>query len=295
MFKDRYINPLTDFGFKKLFGEEPNKEFLISFLNSVLPDYHQIKDLNYSKNERLRNTPLDRRAIFDLHCVAEDGTKFIVEVQKAKQNYFKDRSIYYATFPIQEQAEQGDWNFKLTPIYTVAILDFVFNETKAKERVKTTAYLKDQENEILYDKLCFIYLEMPKFNKTLEELKTNQDKWLYVLKHLSNLNDRPEALQKRIFESFFRQAEISSFSPTELQAYHQSLKYYRDMHNVINTHYEDGLKKGKKEGIEEGLEKGKIEMVLNFLRNNVSVEVAAEASGLSIEEIEKLKQKLKSS
>ena len=126
--KDKYINPLTDFGFKKLFGTEPNKALLIDFLNQILPKRHQIKNLNYSRNEQLALKELDRKAIFDLYCIGVSGERFIVEMQKAKQNYFKDRSIYYSSFPIQEQAQKGDWNYELDPVYTIGILDFIFDD-----------------------------------------------------------------------------------------------------------------------------------------------------------------------
>ena len=122
---DRYINLLTDFGFKRLFGSEPHKALLIDFLNSILPSYHTVADISYKSNENVGNTALDRKAIFDLYCESEAGEKFIVEIQKAKQNYFKDRSVYYATFPIQEQALQGEWNYKLSSVYTIGILDFI--------------------------------------------------------------------------------------------------------------------------------------------------------------------------
>lgn len=107
LLQDKYINPFTDFGFKKLFGSEPNKDLLIDFLNQVLPVRHKIKDLTYARTEQLGNSEADRKAIFDLYCVGENGERFIVEMQKAKQNFFKDRSVYYASFPIQEQARKA--------------------------------------------------------------------------------------------------------------------------------------------------------------------------------------------
>lgn len=116
--KERYLNPFTDFGFKKLFGSEPNKDLLIDFLNELLIDHERTKDLSLKKTEQLDNTDLDRKAIFDLHCENENGEKFIVELQKAKQNYFKDRTVYYSTFPIQEQAEKGEWNYELKAVFT---------------------------------------------------------------------------------------------------------------------------------------------------------------------------------
>jgi len=132
--KDKYINPLTDFGFKKLFGIEPNKELLIDFLNQLLPSVHQIKELTYTKNEHLGGTEYERKAIFDLYCESQSGEKFIVELQKAKQNFFKDRSVYYSTFPIQEQAKKGDWDFELSAVYTIGILDFVLMITKIRRK-----------------------------------------------------------------------------------------------------------------------------------------------------------------
>ena len=131
---DRYINPLTDFGFKRIFGTEPNKALLIDFLNVVLPKKHRISELSYRNSENVGNSVLDRKAIFDLYCQSNSGERFIVEIQKAKQNFFKDRSVYYSTFPIQEQAIKGDfWNYHLSPVYTVGILDFIFDDHKDDE------------------------------------------------------------------------------------------------------------------------------------------------------------------
>lgn len=105
--KDRYINPFTDFGFKKIFGSEVNKELLIAFLNTLLPpEAGTVADLSFLPNEQVGRSEYDRRAIFDLYCENEKGEKFIVEMQRAKQNYFKDRSVFYATFPIQQQFRQ---------------------------------------------------------------------------------------------------------------------------------------------------------------------------------------------
>jgi len=132
--KEIYVNPFTDFGFKKLFGSEPNKDLLIDFLNELLKTKEKIKDLTYKKTEHLGSTDTDRKAIFDLYCENERGEKFIVELQKVKQQFFKDRSLYYATFPIQEQAQKGDWNYELKAVYCVGILDFVFDD-KDKDKL----------------------------------------------------------------------------------------------------------------------------------------------------------------
>jgi predicted transposase/invertase (TIGR01784 family) len=296
MLKDKYINPFTDFGFKKLFGTEPNKDLMIDFLNQILPEKHQIKDLTYTKNEYLGNTDRDRKAIFDLYCTSEKGDKFIVEIQKAKQNFFKERSIYYSTFPIQEQAVRGEWDFQLSAVYTVGILDFVFAEDKEEQKVLHIVQLKDQDSEIFYDKLTYIYLEMPNFQKTEEQLETHFDKWLYVFKNLHRLENIPDRLQDKIFKKLFKAAEIAKFSKQEFEQYEDSLKYYRDLTNVTNTAYLEGEKKGKEEGREEGIMEGmklkNIEIAQKALTENVPVNVISLLTGLSENEIIKLKNNL---
>lgn len=107
IFRDRYINPYTDFGFKMLFGTEMNKELLISFINSLLSGKEVIRDLTYLNTEHLGTSEADRRAVFDVYCENERGEKILIEMQRGEQQFFKDRSLYYATFPIREQGEKG--------------------------------------------------------------------------------------------------------------------------------------------------------------------------------------------
>jgi predicted transposase/invertase (TIGR01784 family) len=242
-FKEKYINPFTDYGFKRLFGEEPNKGLLLDFLNELLKEEQgTITELTYLKNENLGSTELNRKAIFDLYCTNEKGEKFIVELQKTKQKFFKDRTVYYSTFPIREQAITGsEWDFELKKVYTIAILDFVFDEDKSqKEKIRYDVKLTEQETkEVFYDKLTFIYLEMPKFNKPVEELETRFDKWLFIIKNLHKLDRIPEKLKENIFLQLFETAEISKFSQQEYQEYENSLKYYRDMKNSLDTAKEE--------------------------------------------------------
>jgi predicted transposase/invertase (TIGR01784 family) len=286
--QEKYINPFTDFGFKKLFGTELNKDLLIDFLNEViLPENRKVLDLNYTNTEKAGKTEFERKAIFDIYCTGQNGEHFIVEMQKAKQDYFKDRSVFYASFPIQEQAQKGNWNFKLSEIYTVGILDFVFSEDKDKKIVRHEVKLKDQNCKVFYDKLTFIYLEMPNFLKTEEELETTYDKWLYVLKHLPELQKRPKKLQEKIFDKLFKAAEIAKFTKEEMRAYEDSLKIYRDLQNVIDTARTESREEGRMEGrIEE-----KTAGIINALKMGMfNVEVIAQLFRESIENVLKIKK-----
>ena len=257
-FREKYIHLLTDFGFKRVFGSEPNKALLIDFLNTLLPPHHQIQNLTFKNTEHLGSTPLDRKAIFDIYCQGDNGERFIVEVQKAKQINFKDRSIYYSTFPIQEQSEQGEWSYKLTPVYTVAVLDFLFEDHKNEEEYLHIVELKDQHGKVFYPRLKYIYIELPKFTKTLEELDSHLEKWLYVFRHLGELTEPPELLESDvIFNQLLEVAKIANFSTTEWHSYQNSLKHYRDLHNVIATSREEGWLEGRRQGLEEGKEQGR--------------------------------------
>jgi len=291
-FKEKYINPFTDYGFKRLFGEEPNKDLLLDFLNELLrSEQGQITHLTYLRSDKLGSSEDDRRAIFDLYCENEKGDKFIVELQKTKQKFFKDRTVYYSSFPIRESARRGsEWNFELNAVYTIAILDFIFDEDKdQQDKFLYNVKLSDIEtNKVFYDKLTFVYLEMPKFNKTVKELKTNFDKWLFVIRNLNKLDRIPEELKDGIFLRLFEVAEIAKFTPAEVRNYEDSLKAYRDLKNSIDTAREEGIIEGEIKGEIKGVIKGKIEIAKNLKSKGFAVEDIAEITGLTATQIEKI-------
>ena len=308
--KERYIDPRTDFRFKYLFGTPMNKELLIGFLNALFHGTYIIKDLTYLNGEQLGIRKEDRRAIFDVYCETESGEKFIVEMQNVFQQFFKDRSVYYSTFPIREQAKRGDWDYRLESVYTVGILNFVFDEDKnSKDYFHHEVKLMDvNTRKVFYDKLTFIYLELPKFTKTEDELKTLFEKWIFVLKNLSRLLERPAALQERVFNRLFEAASIARFTPKQLREYEDSVKAYRDIVNAVNTArkegHEEGHEKGLKEGLEKGLEEGhekglkeglekgreeeKMEIVRKMKSDGLPDDVISKYTGLPIGEIERI-------
>ena len=292
--QEQYVNLLTDFGFKRVFGSEPNKQLLIDFLNTLLPAHHRIKTLSYKSTENLGNTSIDRKAIFDIYCQAENGERFIVEIQKAKQNFFKDRSVFYASFPIQEQALRGEWNFKLEPVYSIGVLDFVFDDHRHEGTIVHTVELKDQECNVFYDKLKFIYVELPKFNKTLEQLATHQDKWFYLLRHLPDIEGQPRPFQDPVFLQLFEVAELANFSPAEQDVYQNSLKYYRDLNNVIDTSRMEGLQQGIEQGRSQNLvrQRSLISHLLTRMLGPLPIELQQRIDSLSSNQLDALNESL---
>ena len=232
--------------------------------------------------------------MFDVYCENDKGEKFIVEMQKAEQQFFKDRSVFYSTFPIREQALRGEWDYKLKAVYTIGILNFVFDENREDENYyhHEIKLMDINKKEVFYDKLTFIYLEMPKFTKTETELETLFDKWMYVLKNLPRLMERPVALQERIFERVFRVAEIAKFNKNELVEYEESLKVFRDLNNVINTAEQKGETRGEARGRAEGRAEGERKKALDIARNlkssGLPVEDIAKFTGLTLKEISNL-------
>lgn len=243
----KYINPYTDFGFKKLFGEEANKDLLIDFLNQLLPAKHQITELNFRNVEGLSELSHERKAIFDIHCQTQSGERIIVEMQKAKVNFFKDRSLFYSTFPIREQAKRGEWDFRLAPIYMIAILDFQYDELEEKQKFHRSVKLKDQDGDVFYDKLNFKFLQMPLFTKDESELETHFDKWVYFLKKLESLDEIPTILNEPIFEKAFGVAEVANMTAEQYEQYQESLLTYIEVKEVVKTAENDGRKKEKLE------------------------------------------------
>ena len=276
--EDRYISLLTDFGFKRIFGTAPNKDLVINFLNCLFDGRKVIKDLKYNNSEHVGDIYTERKAIFDVYCESVEGEKFTVEMQNASQKYLKDRTIYYSTFPIREQAPKGEWDFKLNPVYTVALVNYDMKEKAFdQQEISHQVQLCDTATkQVFYDKLEFIYVEVTKFNKTEDELVTLYDKWIYALKNLAKLTDRPAALRDKIFDRLFQVAEIAKFTPTELREYEDSLKAYRDLKNSLDTAEEKGEAKEKKSTIKR------------LLASGISVDIIAIATGLTHDEVKVL-------
>jgi predicted transposase/invertase (TIGR01784 family) len=293
-----YMDPFTDYGFKKLFGEEDSKVYLIDFLNSVLTGFlPEISELNYSKNEHLGNKAIDRNAVFDLYCKSPKGERFIIELQKVKQDYFTQRSLFYSTFAIQEQAKKGNWDFNLAPVYCIGILNFALNDTpnhsnhsqknanKYANKYITKAKILDIETHAtVIEELNFAFIECSKFDKSLHKNSSKQDKWLYVLSHLAKLHDMPSVLSEPLFEHFFQKANVLKLPLKQQSLYNASLSYARDLHNIEAQNYA----KGKEEGIAEGKKAAALQIAQALKKQGLEGAVIMNITGLTADDINQI-------
>ena len=232
-----YINLLTDFGFKRIFGTEANKDLLIAFLNTVLKIKGGITDLQYVNLEGKGRIKTDRTTIFDLHCVTGKGEHIIVEVQNQSHKNFRERGLYYACRAIQEQGKKGKkWKYELCRVYSVNLVNFRLDKTvKSTEKYISYIQLIDKDtHEVFCDKMTFVYIELPRFNKKEDELENNVERWVYIFKNMHRLNNLPNAFGNQFFQKLFEEAKIANMTPEEYDAYNESLKNYRTMNIVLD-------------------------------------------------------------
>jgi len=240
-----YIDLKTDFGFKRAFGV---KEVMLKFLNSVLDIEGGIVDLLYGNPEQLGFSEDERKAVYDLYCITGKDEYIIVEIQRAPQLYFIDRTLVYIARLINQLTEKGkDWDFKLPPIYSINILDFSFEEAamplgiemeKADENkyVSRVKLVDCDTGKVFYNKLTFVYIELPHFNKELNEVNTPFEQLVFIIKYLHELNDMPEKFRNdEVFQRLFEIAKIARMSKEEVNNYLKDLNNMNIVRNEIRA------------------------------------------------------------
>ena len=238
--KAKYINLMVDWSFKRVFGTEVNKDILIEFLKVIFPQF-AITDITYIPTEQLGIMEEDRKAIFDVLCKTEDGKTFLVEMQRGAQEHFFERALYYTSFPIMKQGKKAiakeeekgkdPWDFSLDGVFFLGVLDFKYEQDEMTEH--RYQLLETKTLKRMTDKLEFVFVEVAKFNKREDELETDLDKWLYLLKNMSTLLERPAALRDRVFGRLFDVAEYARLDDEERKKYVEAMNTTRDTFNMI--------------------------------------------------------------
>ena len=273
----RFINPFTDMGFKRIFGQEVNKNLLIDFLNDLLEGEKRIIDITFLDKEQLGTSVDDRSCIYDIYCENENGERFIVEIQNRGHRNFKERAIYYLSRAIANHGQKGpSWMFDLKAVYGVFFMNFHL-DGRRQARFRTDIDLRDMKtNEPFSDKMRFIFLDLPAFTKDEERCETDFERWIYVLKNMEILQRMPFKARKSVFEELEKIADISALSKEDQEKYEEIIKVYRD--NLVTEQW--AIEKGHKEGI--------LLTARNMKNKGYSSEDIAQITGLTLEEIYKL-------
>ena len=284
----KFINPFTDIGFKRIFGQEFSKPLLLNFLNNLLVGEKEIVDITFLDKEQPAIYEEDRSLIYDVYCKTTDGDHIIVEMQNKEQPFFKKRSIYYVSEAISRQGERGaQWKYAIKAVYFVAFLNFKLDDIGMKFR--TDACLMNMESrDVFSTDIRMIYLQLPYFNKTADECNNDFERWIYVLKNMEALNRMPFAAKDSVFAKIAEIADISALSKEERMKYDEGIRKFRDTICVMDYNLEKGRAEGKKEGRQEGRKEGIYEAARNLLAMGLPKTSIMQATGLSKDEIDNL-------
>ncbi len=296
----KFINPFTDVGFKRIFGQEINKDLIIDFLNSLLVGEKHIMDIRFLDKELLPEFDSDRGVIYDIYCINEDGERFIVEMQNRKQTNFRDRALYYLSQAISRQGDKGaEWRFDVKAVYGVFLMNFHLDLDGYRIRTDVDMIVR-QTGKMYSDKLRMIFIELPSFLKEEDECENDFERWIYVLKNMETLNRLPFKARKAVFEKLEQIVDIASMTMEERMKYDASINAYRTHLAVMDYERTEGREEGRREGREEGRKEGREEgrkegmdiekrqIASNMKQMGLPAGVIAKATGLGEEEIANL-------
>ena len=281
----KFINPFTDIGFKRIFGQEINKDLLLDFLNSLLEGERKVRNITLLDKEQLPEYENDRGLTYDIYCTDENGEQFIVEMQNQGHLNFKDRTVYYLSQAIARQGKKGKiWKYQLKAVYGVFFLNFNMPSTQ-QHKLRTDIVLADRDTHEPYsDKLRFIFIELPAFNKEENECENDFERWIYVLKNMETLQRLPFKARKAVFEKLEKVVELASLSQEELEKYDESIKILRDRLSELAYAQAEGEAKGKAEGERQE----RLKNARGMKVAGIAPDLIAQITGLPPEAIEKL-------
>ena len=308
--KNIFQIPTTDFSFKRIFGTDANKHFLIHFLNCFVAKYTgPIKDITYLNTEQYGLAEHERKLVFDILCKTDKGRQLIVEMQCARQPDYAERSIFYLSRAISSSQKKSVRTYRITPTYSVNLLDFTLPEIFDSGECFSAFFIKDQKNRILSEKVAFFYMNLCNFATQQSEVTEEMRTWLNLLKNMPHMDESDYSSYTGVFQTLLDECRISKLSKMEKENYEKSVLEYEEVQTAIEyakelaakDSYKAGVKKGKEEGrekgreeglnegMQKGIEKGKEEtlrqMVAGMLKKGIDISTIAEISGMNEEQI----------
>ena len=279
----KYLNLLTDFGFKKMFGEE-NKKFLIAFLNSILAErVGTIEDLSYLNTEQLGENPKEKKMVYDIYCTTSDKEHIIVELQIGGQSYYGERAFTYVSRLVSKEAKRGERKYHIPPIYSINILDFRMTVFHDRSNYFWEIQLKDQKNRVFLPQIKFFFIELCTFARLFKksEYRESLHRWLYTIKNMGEESTRECPFDDPLFQDFFEQGKVERLTTMEKEDYAKSILEYQEVKDTIEYEREYARNEGRAEGLAEA----KLTMAKSMLGKGVEIETIISITGLTAEEI----------
>ena len=280
----KFVDITNDIAFRKIFGNDSKKKSLISFLNAVidLPKNEQIIDVTITNPYQLGKLSGGKSTIVDVKAKDEKGNIFIVEMQVAEFDYFHKRILYYTSQSYVSQIDKGVQYDKLKPVYFIGILEFeIGNNSNYFSRHKV---LDVETKEQIIQDVEFNFIELPKFDKTIDQLETSIDQWTYFIKNAENLTVIPESVTDEGLKEAYIEADKHNWTQLELDDYERASISERDKIGRV----EFAVRKAEKSAKIEGKIESKIEMVRLMKADGETTEKIIRYTGLTNDEIEKL-------
>lgn len=275
---EKYIDPLSDPGFKILFGRESSKDVLIGFLNMLLDGEGRdpITDVRHLDKEKVMEQSDERSVIYDVMCETSCGRRFIVEMQNNFQHFFIDRSLFYMARAITEQGHSGSWRYDYMPVCGIFFSNFVLEGVEHKMR--TDVELADRATGKQFtDKLRLIYIQPPAFIKERpEDCENDFERWIYILKNMRTMTTMPFTDMDAVYRRIEEVSRVENLDAAERRRYERELKAYRDYNNKLLSHEEMG--EARKE----------VEIVNNMAAKGLDAIQISDFSGISIERVNEI-------
>ena len=300
----RYVDLLTNAGFKAVFGDRKNKDVVMSILNTLLPPHRKVKNIKYLPTEHQGPTLKSKEFRYDFMCTGMDDTVFIVETQCYNDDYWFRRCVSYASRMYNMQSERGK-GYDVPPVYMIGLMGvdiFGRDEDIWKEKYVSEYTFREKETHDLLDEtIIIIFAEIARFDKRGDECRTDIDRMCYLMKnsaklYTENLRNQPEWLKQEVFMEILKACEIAGFSKKKRIQYDKDMyderRFYSELYTARKEGMDEGMEKGMEKGIEKGRAEGKAEGILETARNllalGVDIETVSKATGLDIGEIETL-------
>ncbi len=274
----KYLDPKADLTFKKIFSNHP--DLLMSLLNALLPleKDQQIKSIEYLPTELVPVDPIHKDTIVDVRCKDVKGRQFVVEMQMAWTDAFKQRVLFNASKAYVSQAEMGYKYEDLQPVYSLNLVNDIF-EKDLPECIHNYRIVHDKHTDKVIEGLCFTFIELPKFQPHTMKEKRMTILWL---RFLTEINDKTKMAPKDLLENpevckALEEVKVSAFTEEELRAYNKFWDVVSSERTLLAGSYH------------EGMQDEKTKIAKKLLSLHVPLKTISEATDLSKGEIERLK------